>query len=270
MKNKLLVLVAMTILMVGCGETFDASTDNLIRVSYNGILETLEGEEKEQFKRQYQFYTEKYELPQDPEDPGIDFSQNDIESLHGLTYGEVVSKVAQHEQYVADIRREKDLFMLREFHGLYLDSREKILSSMKDLPVTLEPMEAKFLGPLAIKAELDNNTEYTIRKFSLEVSVVQRSTGEQVYSTTVFADLGNDPLPPGYSYTSSFGDQKVQEVIQDKNHSVIGYLANVIVDDGRLVYAKMDESNFLQYVSLKRTYPEEFKDIKEELGEPAI
>jgi|GEM_PF-1501264 len=270
MINKLIIILLFAAFMTGCGETFDASNDNMIRVSYNGILETLDGKEEEEFKRQYQFYIEQYELPQDPEDPGINFAQNDIESLHGLTYGEVISKVAQHEQYVADIRKEEDLFMLRELHGLYLDSREKILSSMKDLPVTLEPMEARFLGPLAIKAELDNNTDYTIREFSLEVSVVQRSTGEQVYSTSVFADLGNDPLPPGYSYTSSFGDQKVQEVIQDKNYTVIGYLSNVIVDDGRRAYAKMDESNFLQYASLKRAYPEEFKDIKDELGEPVI
>ena len=270
MKNKLLVLVAMTILMVGCGETFDASTDNLIRVSYSGILKTLEGEDKEQFIRQYQLYTEPYELPVDPNDPGIDFAQNDIESLHGLSYSEVINKVVEHEEYLDKIGREKDLATLKMLHGIYLDNRESIMLSMKDLPVTLEPIEAKFLGPLAIKAELDNNTDYTIREFSLEVSVVQRSTGEQVYSTTVFADLGNDPLPPGYSYTSSFEDQKVQEVIQDKNHSVIGYLSNVIVDNGRLVYAKMGESNFLQYASLKRAYPEEFKDIQEELGEPVI
>lgn len=270
MKNKLLALVAMTILMAGCGETFDASTDNLIRVSYNGILKTLGGEEKEQFIRQYQLYTEPYELPVDPNDPGIDFAQNDIESLHGLSYGEVINKVAEHEDYLDKIGREKDLATLRMLHGIYLDNRENIMLSMKDLPVTLKPMSAKFLGTLAIKAELHNGTEHTIKDFSLSISVVQRSTGEQVYSTTIYADLNEDPMPPGYSYTSSFEEQKVQEFIQDKNYVVTGYLHNVTVDSGRLLYATMNDDTFMQYASLKRAYPEEFEKIRDELGKPVI
>ena len=70
--------------------------------------------------------------------------------------------------------------------------------------------------------------------------------------------------------TSSFEEQKVQEFIQDKNYVVTGYLHNVTVDSGRLVYATMNDDTFMQYASLKRAYPEEFEKIRDELGKPVI
>lgn len=270
MKGHLLIFIALTALLTGCGEKFDASTDNLIRASYNGILKTLDGEEKVQFVRQYQLYTAPYELPIDPNDPGIDIAQNDIESLHGLSYGQVIDRVAEHEEYLETLQRDKDLQTLTELHKIFLDSRANIMQSMQELPVTLEPMGGDYMGVVAVKVEVNNNADFTIEEFVLNVSITQRSTGEELFAGTKTADLSTDPLQPGYIYATSFRDQQIQEAFLDKNLSVQGYIYDVTTSDGRRVLSVMQDADYLQYSSLQEAYPEEFKDIQEELGEPVI
>src|SRR5690606_41859700 len=82
---KKLLLISFVVSLTGCGEKFDASSDNMIAVSYNGILKTLDGAEKERFIQQYRSYTAVYEGPENPDDPGFNMQQNAIESLHGLS-----------------------------------------------------------------------------------------------------------------------------------------------------------------------------------------
>ncbi|MQX52822.1 MULTISPECIES: DUF6694 family lipoprotein [Alcanivorax] len=270
MKGHLLILIALTALLTGCGEKFDASTDNLIRASYNGILKSLGGEEKEEFVRQYQLYTAPYELPIDPNDPGIDIAQNDIESLHGLSYGQVIDRVAKHEEFLETLQRDKDIQTLTELHKVFLDSRANIKQSMKELPVTLAPLGGDYMGVVAVKVELDNNASFAIEQFVLNVSITQRSTGEELFSDTKTADLSTDPLQPGYTYATSFGDQQIQEAFLNKNLSVQGYIYDVTTSDGRRVLSIMQDADYIQYASLQKTYPEEFMEIKEELGEPVI
>ena len=267
---KSILILSFALLLTGCGEKFDASSDNMIAVSYNGILKSLDGEDKARFIKQYRFYTEVYEGPEDPEDPGINMQQNDIESLHGLSYSEVIERVEEHEAYAKSVARENDIAMLRSLHKEYLKTRENIMLAMKEFPVTIEPVKGRYGDIAGIKVEIENNSEAAITHFDLNIRATQRSTGEDIFANTTPVDNSDEPLEPGYVQTIRFEHDELQSYFADKNYSVQSSITNIVSGDGRLIYGVMSDELFMEYASLMEAYPEEFEAIQDEIGRPVI
>ena len=267
---KKLLLISFVLLLTGCGEKFDASSDNMIAVSYNGILKTLDGEEKERFIQQYRFYTEVYEGPESPDDPGFNMQQNDIESLHGLSYSAVIDRVEEHEAYVKSIKRDNDLSLLRSLHKEYLKTRENILLAGKVSPVTVEAARDRYNNITGVKIDVENNSELAAIAFDLNLRATLRSTGEDVFSNTSKVDNSDDPLLPGYVQTFRIQHDELEAYLDDKSYSVQGSIANVKTTDGRLTHSIMNDAAFVKYASLMEQYPEEFETIQDELGRPII
>ena len=265
-----ILILSLVLLLTGCGEKFDASSDNMIAVSYNGILKTLDGQDKDRFIRQYRFYTEVYEGPYDPEDPGINMQQNDIESLHGLSYREVIDRVEEHVAYVESVSRDNDLALLRSLHKEYLKSRENMMLTMKEFPVTVQGVKGRYSDITASKVDIENNSDVIITEFDLHIRVIQRSTGEDAFGISDEVDLSSEPLEPGYIQTITFQNEDLQEYFNDKNYSIQSSITNIMTGDGRLIYAIMGNESFIEYASLMEKYPKEFESIQDEIGRPVI
>ncbi|MBQ0753275.1 MAG: hypothetical protein KBT87_11150 [Gammaproteobacteria bacterium] len=259
-------LCFITVLLVGCGEKFDASSDNMIAVSYNGILNDLDEEDKDRFVRLYDLYTQPYDGPYDPiEGGGIDIRQNDIESLHGLSYNAVISRVEEHEAYRRKIEREADIRSLEYLHKDYLDAQERITNFMKVFPATVDLVMGPYSEVTGISFAVENGSESILTKFDINIKAIRRSTGEVALTISKKAGLSKGALKPGYISSFTLQNDELQRYLKDKNYSVKGFITNMVADNGHPLHISLSNEFFREYGTLQLAYPEEFEALPREL-----
>ncbi|KGD64265.1 hypothetical protein Y5S_02567 [Alcanivorax nanhaiticus] len=274
---KYMILGFLAFLLAGCGEKFDATSQSMIKISYNNILKSLDTPaEKGEFARQFNSYTEPYQLficadglgsDEISDDPCIE--KNDIESLHGLSYDEVVETVAKHEAEVANINRQIVKANIETLHRAWKNTAEGIIQRDKDFVVSAE--KASMQGLPAVTFSFTNNSKHTISGFWLCLNVTEVQTGNEVASECNDVKPFNvgRPIPPGNSYKDSMVHRKIGTYARNQNYRVTGFIANVVDPMGNEVYPAMTNGEYEEYKQLKNSHLDIFDEVEEEIGAAA-
>ena len=181
---KYMILGIIAFLLVGCGEKFDASTNKMAKISYNNILKEIEDEAKRgDFERQFSLYTKPYELNICMDDYCTE--KNDIESLHGLSYSEVIEAVDSHEKKLYQLEREAAKLALERLHRRWLQSTSNIIQRDEDLALKLGNNIRQTFSSRAVDFSFTNNSGNTISEFWVCFTATEIDTGEEVLSDCV-------------------------------------------------------------------------------------
>lgn len=269
---KKILILTFALFLTGCGEKFDASTESMIKISYNGILADLEGEEKENFVRQFDAYTDRYVDPFGGESGDGSYEQNDIESLHGLSYGDVVDRVAEHEKNVQLLTDAKNVMHLTNLHvravasaknmNELIDKFDVVFGRMGDAGFSFGGFDAFGGGSVVVK--ISNTSEHTVKTADVCVNVVQASDSKDM--GTYCYEVSTQGIPPNHSGAGIIADRDIWEVIRNKQYKVTMYVAGAYDSHGTSLYPIMDDEDYSLYAGLKAKYPDELQDIVAEYG----
>lgn len=263
--NALIFAIVACVFLVGCGEKFDASTESMIKISYNNILKDLDPDERAEFSRQFDLYDTPFQTWCEEGD-GICLDRLDIEALHGLSYGDVIDAVAEHERAVAKFQHDQDIATLRNLHV----AQQIIDQNSRNIwgQVHVEVSSTWDGGYHYLVAKIINQSQFDLRyikwttryKLPKDGKLVDREsiddTRQLIKANDVVEirqylgyhklEVANKVLPP-----STVFETQVEEY------------EPTVQAAGMLFMSSVDKAN---YERLQRQYPEEFEAIVEELG----
>ena len=274
---KYIALFLAGILLSGCGDKFDASSDSMIKISYNNIIKELDDPSaKGEFVRQFALYTQPYELFLCADGLSSDefhgdpcTKKNDIESLHGLSYDQVVEAVSRHESEVIEMRRQAAKENLKSLHLSWIRTTEGIIQRDKDFVVFLK--SSSLYGYPAVHFSFTNKSGRDVAGFWLCLNVTEVSTQADVASDC------NEGKPsriggiiaPGKHYEDRMAHIEINQYMNRPGYSVTGYLTDIVSPNGSPIYPSMTTEAYSKYKELKGRYPDIFSELVSELGDAA-
>lgn len=264
---KSILILSLALLLTGCGEKFDTSSNSMTKISYNNILKDIEPQDRETFARRYEFYTKPYREVMCGEEGEVDvcIMQNDIESLHGLSYKEVIRTVEQHE---IDVHKREAWIAekrLKNYHLSFLQSMNSIDQQKKDMKVS---MKSGYRGHnVVLWYSFKNESPGKIAEYSLCLEITEKSTGIQEIDECISL-TPLSPIAVGQEYLRyTLEGMSLAKAVDDPKYSVEMSVLFPIGPDGGYLYPTMSTENYEEYVALKNQYPEEFSKIVKEFGE---
>lgn len=262
---KSILILSLVLLLTGCGEKFDASSENMIKISYNNILKELEGNEKNDFQRQFSLYTQVYELVLCMDDYCTE--KNDIESLHGLSYGQVIDAVALHEEKIVSLRRQHVKSRLLSLHSAWKRTAEGIIQRDQDFVVFVG--KGSLYGYPAVKFSFTNKSGTDLAGFWLCLNVKESETGKEVISDCNEAKPihAGGIISHGKNYEDVMAHREITSYLNKPGYGVTAYLANLKTPQDEDLYPTMTNGEHDEYEALMNSHFDIFKEVEDEVGE---
>lgn len=265
---KYMILGFLAFLLAGCGEKFDASTESMTKISYNNILKELDDPaERGDFERQFALYTAPYELNVCME--GYCNEQNDIESLHGLSYSEVIETVASHEQKLYQLEREAARMALERLHKRWLQSTSNIIQRDEELAIQFGNNIRQTFSSRAVDFSFKNNSGKEISEFWVCFTATEAATGEEVLSDCVQGlkrGSSYGTIKPGKVHRDDLYHWKLTGYLKDPNYTVQADIRGALDQNGQEMYPIMSSEEVEEFRSLRGAYVDIFDEVESELG----
>ncbi|MEH6784623.1 MAG: hypothetical protein V7688_12135 [Alcanivorax jadensis] len=262
-------LLMVSLGLAGCGETFDASSDSMTKISYNNILKEIDDEAKRgDFERQFSLYTKPYELNICMDDYCTE--KNDIESLHGLSYSEVIEAVDSHEKKLYQLEREAAKLALERLHRRWLQSTNNIIQRDEELALKLGNNIRQTFSSRAVDFSFTNNSGKTISEFWVCFTATEIATGEEVLSDCVQGlkrGSSYGTIKPGKAHRDDIYHWKLTGHLKNKKYSVHGDIRGALDQNGQEMYPTMSAEEVEEYRGLRGAYVDIFQEVESELGQ---
>jgi len=267
---KYMILGIIAFLLVGCGETFDASSETAVKISKNRIMKTLDPNEAEQFEKDLVFFIAPYKTWAEEGD-GYAMEWNDIEALHGVDDDDVIDIVTEHRENVEEFERGEDLMRLRNLlaaEKIIIDNQDDVMDNVTVKAWTsFEPSrkDNPDWGKYWIRYEIKNGTDIPLGGVMMNVTF--KGPDGTVKTSKVAKRVGLDPmsLEESGDYLGAYERDDIDSVI-DSNGTFEVEVIDVYPtarSQGRLV---VSEQMLNQIDELSRMYPEEYHALLDEFG----
>jgi len=286
MKHLIIGLIT-TALLTGCGESFDASSDQMSRISVERIVKDLGPAEGEQFREDLSFYLKPYEdFCINADGDGFCQYENDIAALHGESDSAVVRIVKEHRENREKFTKYKEV---EEMKYLIVEAKRYAdfwASAMDNIDVEVLGTRAYIYEPayeydtekdayFDVKIQVINNSDVDIGSIVFDVTFATKEGKRETKEVKVAGYHGHDNVfPAGESLDREvhFGNIYIGRREPSKND--LDWIERMKSASVEYKGWYPSNSDFQQHnlkdwqdsrlLALKTTYPEDYKRLADE------
>jgi len=242
------VILSSFIIILGCeNPKFDATTEQMIKISYNKVLQSIPEEKRRYFDELVILYVQPYEQ-------GGHEEKNSIENLHGMNAKEMLKVIEKHADLIADLNRQEDIIKLQSLTILAIrhDSLFDLFQSMK---LGHEPHHNGVIVKISVSAD------YQVKGFTLYTRVENKNNEADGKTIKKYVSIGGTENPLSNSNPINLIQEDFTLAFFNKNgrYKYISWLDDVVTTEGPLRFMTNEEKS--EWELLSSRYPKEFSEM---------